>query len=36
MNLNPVWLNSYPEGVPAHIDPTAYNSLVGLDRKSVV
>ncbi len=30
MNLNPVWLNSYPEGVPANIDPTAYNSLVGL------
>ncbi|PVE42701.1 long-chain-fatty-acid--CoA ligase [Limnohabitans planktonicus] len=30
MNLNPVWLNSYPEGVPADIDPTQYNSLVGL------
>jgi len=30
MNLNPVWLQSYPEGVPADIDPTAYNSLVGL------
>ncbi|WP_295503211.1 long-chain-fatty-acid--CoA ligase [Limnohabitans sp. Rim8] len=30
MNLNPVWLNSYPEGVPANVDPTAYNSLVGL------
>ena len=30
MNLNPVWLNSYPEGVPATIDPTAYTSLVGL------
>ena len=30
MNLNPVWLNSYPEGVPANIDPTAYNSLVDL------
>jgi long-chain acyl-CoA synthetase len=30
MNLNPVWLNSYPEGVPADIDPTQYNSLVSL------
>jgi long-chain acyl-CoA synthetase len=30
MNLNPVWLQSYPEGVAADIDPTAYNSLVGL------
>ena len=30
MNLNPVWLKSYPEGVPANIDPTAYKSLVGL------
>jgi len=28
--MNPVWLQSYPEGVPADIDPTAYNSLVGL------
>jgi long-chain acyl-CoA synthetase len=30
MNLNPVWLNSYPEGVPSDIDPTQYNSLVSL------
>jgi len=30
MNLNPVWLKSYPEGVPAHIDPSLYSSLVGL------
>jgi long-chain acyl-CoA synthetase len=30
MNLNPVWLQSYPEGVPVDIDPTAYTSLVGL------
>ena len=30
MNLNPVWLNSYPEGIPADIDATAYTSLVGL------
>ncbi|PUE45438.1 long-chain fatty acid--CoA ligase [Limnohabitans sp. 2KL-1] len=30
MNLNPVWLKSYPEGVPADIDSTLYNSLVGL------
>ncbi|WP_396433807.1 long-chain-fatty-acid--CoA ligase [Limnohabitans sp.] len=30
MNLNPVWLKSYPEGVPAQIDPSLYSSLVGL------
>jgi long-chain acyl-CoA synthetase len=34
MNLNPVWLNSYPEGVPADIDPTQYSSLVGLLEES--
>jgi long-chain acyl-CoA synthetase len=34
MNLNPVWLNSYPEGVPADIDPSAYHSLVGLLEES--
>jgi long-chain acyl-CoA synthetase len=36
MNLNPVWLQSYPEGVPLDIDPTAYNSLVGLLDESFV
>lgn len=30
MNLNPVWLKSYPEGVPADIDTTQYSSLVAL------
>ena len=30
MNLNPVWLQSYPEGVPADIDSNPYTSLVGL------
>jgi long-chain acyl-CoA synthetase len=30
MNANPVWLKSYPEGVPADIQPTTYSSLVGL------
>ncbi len=30
MNLNPVWLKSYPEGVPADIDSSQYSSLVGL------
>jgi len=30
MNLNPVWLKSYPEGVPADIDVQQYTSLVGL------
>ena len=30
MNANPVWLKSYPEGVPANIQPTTYSSLVGL------
>ena len=34
MNLNPVWLKSYPEGVPADIDPTQYSSLVGLLEES--
>ena len=30
MNANPVWLKSYPESVPANIQPTTYSSLVGL------
>jgi len=30
MNLSPVWLQSYPEGVPADIEPAVYGSLVGL------
>jgi long-chain acyl-CoA synthetase len=30
MNANPIWLKSYPEGVPADINPNAYSSLVGL------
>jgi long-chain acyl-CoA synthetase len=30
MNANPVWLKSYPDGVPADIQPTTYSSLVGL------
>jgi long-chain acyl-CoA synthetase len=30
MNANPIWLKSYPEGVPADISPAAYSSLVGL------
>jgi long-chain acyl-CoA synthetase len=34
MNLNPVWLKSYPEGVPADIDPTQYSSLVALLEES--
>jgi long-chain acyl-CoA synthetase len=34
MNLNPVWLKSYPEGVPADIDPSQYSSLVGLLEES--
>jgi long-chain acyl-CoA synthetase len=34
MNLNPVWLQSYPEGVPADIDPTQYSSLVALLEES--
>jgi long-chain acyl-CoA synthetase len=34
MNLNPVWLKSYPEGVPADIDPSQYTSLVGLLEES--
>ena len=34
MNLNPVWLKSYPEGVPFDIDPSQYTSLVGLLEES--
>lgn len=34
MNLNPVWLKSYPEGVPADIDTTQYRSLVALLEES--
>ena len=34
MNLNPVWLKSYPEGVPTDIDPSQYSSLVGLLEES--
>ena len=34
MNLNPVWLKSYPEGVPADIDPSQYSSLVDLLEES--
>jgi long-chain acyl-CoA synthetase len=34
MNANPIWLKSYPEGVPADIDPTQYASLVGLLEES--
>lgn len=34
MNLNPVWLSSYPEGVPADIDFTQYSSLVALLEES--
>jgi long-chain acyl-CoA synthetase len=30
MNLSPVWLQSYPEGVPVDIPPTDYKSLVDL------
>ena len=30
MNANPIWLKSYPEGVPADIQPASYSSLVGL------
>lgn len=29
-----VWLGSYPQGVPADIDPTQYSSLVGLMEES--
>ena len=28
------WLSSYPEGVPADIDPSQYSSLVGLMEES--
>ncbi len=28
--LNPVWLKSYPEGIPSEIAPGPYSSLVGL------
>jgi long-chain acyl-CoA synthetase len=31
---NPLWLSSYPEGVPAHVDATRYASLVGLMEES--
>ena len=34
MTPDRVWLNSYPEGVPFDIDPTQYNSLVGLMEES--
>jgi long-chain acyl-CoA synthetase len=34
MNAKPIWLNSYPEGVPADIDPTPYSSLVALLEES--
>ncbi len=34
MNANPIWLKSYPEGVPANIDPTQYTSLIGLLEES--
>ncbi len=34
MTLNPVWLNSYPEGVPADIDTSQYSSLVALLEES--
>ncbi|MCO4087806.1 MAG: long-chain-fatty-acid--CoA ligase [Limnohabitans sp.] len=34
MYLNPIWLKSYPEGVPADIDPSQYSSLVGLLEES--
>jgi len=30
MNAERVWLDSYPEGVPADIDASQYDSLVGL------
>jgi long-chain acyl-CoA synthetase len=31
---NPLWLSSYPDGVPAHVDGTRYASLVGLMEES--
>ena len=34
MNMNPIWLKSYPEGVPADIDIGQYNSLVSLLEES--
>ncbi|MGV0961944.1 MAG: long-chain-fatty-acid--CoA ligase [Limnohabitans sp.] len=34
MTPDRVWLSSYPEGVPFDIDPTQYNSLVGLMQES--
>ena len=34
MNLQPVWLKSYPEGVPADIDVGQYSSLVALLEES--
>lgn len=30
-----IWLQSYPEGVPAEIDPERYRSLVEVFRESV-
>ena len=32
--MNPVWLNSYPAGIPADIDVGRYSSLVGLLEES--
>ncbi len=34
MNTSPVWLKSYPDGVPADIDFTQYSSLVALLEES--
>lgn len=34
MTFDRVWLSSYPEGVPADIDPGQYSSLVGLMEES--
>jgi long-chain acyl-CoA synthetase len=34
MTSDRVWLSSYPEGVPADIDPGQYSSLVGLMEES--
>ncbi|MEK7346041.1 MAG: long-chain-fatty-acid--CoA ligase [Pseudomonadota bacterium] len=34
MNPNPIWLKSYPEGVPADIDASRYSSLVALLEES--
>ena len=32
--MQPVWINHYPAGVPAQIDPTQYRSLVALMEES--